>query len=240
MPAPRQMRFLLAVLACVLTTMIAYIVVTYSDDNSTLPLPWLREGPKPHVFVAAPPSEGSHWTLVQAYEADQVEHRFHTGSDHTRITTEGPANEVSLGDSDSFEFTWHDSGEALSLHDFVLKEDRSVTLTYLKFKKVEHEGKEATGWDRLRVGFKLSPAEVKGPRDLLIAADLGHAPKLYTREGWFDGAQWQMELIAKGQTASVRFSNAYPDEFRAIVIYILRDLCAPRADLIDKAVLVSE
>lgn len=240
MPAPRQMKFVLAVLACVLAIMITYIVVAYSDDNSKLPLPWSRESPKPRVLVDSRPSEGSHWTLVQAYEADQVEHRFHTGFDQTRITTEGPLNEVTLGDSDAFEFTWHDSGGALSLHDFVLKENRSVTLTYLKFKKIEHDGKEATGWDRMRVGFTLSLAEVKGLRDLLIAADLGHAPKLYTREGWFDGAQWQMELTAKGQTATVRFSNAYPDEFRAIVIYLLRDLCAPRADLIDKAVPVNE
>jgi len=240
MPPPKQMKFVLVVLACVLAIMIAYIAVAYSDDNSRLPLPWSRELPKPRVYVDARPSEGSHWTLVQAYEADQVEHRFHTGLDQTRITTEGPLNEVSLGDSEAFEFTWHDSGEALSLHDFVLKEDRSVTLTYLKFKKIEHDGKEATGWDRMRIAFTLSPAEVRGLRELILAADLGHAPRQYIRKGWFDGAQWQMNLVVKGQTATVGLSNAFPDEFRAIVVYIWRDLCAPRADLIDEAVLVNE
>lgn len=239
MSRSRKSLFALVALGLTLAGMLTYVGIAYSDPNAPLPLPWDRGRPKPRVLIDRP-AESAHWTLQRAYDADQEEHRTQSAYATERITTKPDTETLTLGESDPFAFKWHDSGGPLSLHDFELRSDRSASFVYYRTRSETLDGQRVTAFDHYKADFTLTVAEVAGLRKLLIEARLGTAPKSFAREGIFDGAQWRMELTVHGVLKTTSFSNAFPDEFRAIVVYIWRDICAPRADLIDKAVLVKE
>lgn len=195
---------------------------------------------KTPVELMPHPGLNAHWTLFRAYDDDQLEHQLRSSYSTEKVSHEAEPEPLSLVPTDEFSFYWRDSGECLLLHEFIVRADRTASLVYYRTRQSTHDGKPVTVFDHFKADFEMSAAEVDALRQLIIAAKLGEAPAKILRKSVYDGAQWQFDLTNGKRTKTTHLSNAFPDQFRAIVVFIWRNLCAPRATFIDSAPRIEE